>query len=379
MSDEHVDRAMVEALVERARTDPEAAAELERRMATSWPTRRANPRRPDAARLAEASKQAARARTRGRTRAVAPLYLTEEAGHQVLAGSTPHGMTVTVEDIDQVKALLEEPPTPGWMGAWLRIPNEIVHRARLERFRERTDGPRPDRVLVVVGDSWTQFPCIHTDLVEALHELDPGLALATDCGAGRWAEELSEPERLAEVGALVAEARPDAIILSLGGNDMVGGGQLQDTIRRHPTGTRPEDHLGVAARVRLGQVRARIADVVDTLRRIHPGVRIVLHGYDLPFSHQPSASTLFKGPWIHGPLREQGIDSLLTQTEVVQAHVDRFHRMVAQLVRPLDGVDIVDLRGVAPTANDWRDDLHLGRPALVRAARRILDAVYGAT
>ena len=220
-------------------------------------------------------------------------------------------------------------------------------------------GPR----IVAEGDSWFEFPCA-TDLLEWLGRKYAILSLARAGDA--WfdvnQDELGTYDDGSPKGLLatIAVEKPDIVMLSVGGNDIMGS--IENYVFHYEEG-RPRDRYirpnfdELLDYVAL-QYRTRTSQIVAT------GAQVLLHGYDYP-DPRPGAEG---GQWIGGPLENAcRIGDRTLWRQIVNAMIERFcDRLQAiadasngkvQFVRQLGTIGSADhMHG--PNQTLWNDELH---------------------
>lgn len=216
--------------------------------------------------------------------------------------------------------------------------------------------------VVAEGDSWFQYPFLIDDVVD--HLFQPW-AIYCVSGAG---DLLSDMARQDEVTAAVIAEQPDVLILSGGGNDLLGDGKLVNYLKPHAAGMAPADY-----------VTGKFDDMVATNATIYGELvskaltagarRIVCHSYDYVIPHS--------GRWLGRPMLKLGITDKLTQRAIIRILIDRFHSTLTAMAAGFGGkVAIADCRG-AVADNEWYDELHPTSAGFAKVARIFRAAAEG--
>jgi len=203
------------------------------------------------------------------------------------------------------------------------------------------DGPR----LVSEGDSWFQYPFLLDDVID---QLDEHYAIRSLGAAGDLISDIVAQDELISTVAL---ERPDGVLISGGGNDLLGKGRLAKALRKFEPGLSPEDYLTDNFYQKLSEVIGGYQSVLFRLTRSFPRIPVFVHGYD---HARPS-----RGPWLGRPMEKLEIFDQGLQQALVALMVDKFYDALQQmLLQPsLAGqVRLVDCRGLV--ASDWHDELH---------------------
>jgi hypothetical protein len=251
-----------------------------------------------------------------------------------------------------------------------------MHQAKLARLQSSkalmltTGAPAATKPLVMLahGDSWFDYPLAgnvwspfqNTDVVaqlESMGKINP-LILNMSHYGDATTDEMSLPKQERLIQALrdpanwAADGKPDAILFSGGGNDIVGeqfcifldyaaaGGDGLDADR--------------FAKV-LGMVEASYLDLFAFRDRYASGVPIFGHCYDFPIPNGVPAGCV--GPWLKPSLDYCGFN--VTQgTAIVRNALLGFRTMLAALANvPGNKFQLVDTQGTLVAA-DWANELH---------------------
>lgn len=243
-------------------------------------------------------------------------------------------------------------------------------RTFVEQIRRHPDAPR----LVSEGDSWFSYP-FHRN---AIDHLDAALSrtgrfslLRLERNRDELLEILSGKQKL-RLRKTLARYRIDALLVSGGGNDLLGP-DLRALLKTR-TGSR-----GGPALIHKGRLERRIRQMRDAYRDLlalrddhSPDCRVYAHGYDYPPpSGRPTRQFGFvlAGPWIRPTFEDHAITDLGEQQDLLRLLVDAFNDMLAGLAASRRLFVHVDLRGtLAP--DQWKDEVHPSRAGFGLVADR---------
>jgi lysophospholipase L1-like esterase len=268
---------------------------------------------------------------------------------------------------------------------------EAAIRARRAATRGKRAGTAG--LMVAEGDSWFDYP-FH-DVLSAL-ERRFGFEIESVAHHGDSAETIAyDAAQLAGVARLferlAREGRgPRAILLSAGGNDVVGS-EFRVLLNHRDSGLPPLSDAVVRGVVdeRVRFALASVLGAVTGLSRHYFGAAlpIVLHGYDYPVPDGRGylgGFWLLPGPWMEPGFRQKGYRDLAERAAIARALIDRFNGVLAALPgeRGLAHVRFADLRGALPGALEggryrrwWENELHPTARGFVRVAARIAAAI----
>lgn len=242
--------------------------------------------------------------------------------------------------------------------------NAIARWRRQRRYRHRAKSK--DVRIVSEGDSWFQFPFLLDDVIDQLWN---SFAIFSVGAAG---DLLTDMIRQNEVASAVVAEQPQIILLSAGGNDLLGGGRLVEHIEPFQP-TRPVgDYVGerfLAFRdTKIRQFRSVIVGALNAGSASH----VVTHSYGYAI---PNA-----GRWLGDPLNGFGITDPEAQRALVRLLVDSFHEGLEALQADpaLHGrITVVDARDAVPD-NGWWDELHPNNSGFREVAKRFRQAIDAA-
>jgi hypothetical protein len=229
-------------------------------------------------------------------------------------------------------------------------------------------------VILAEGDSWFSHPLVKTPI----HVLqDNGHNVVNLAKAGDTLEDMLARRQYAP---FLRAGGVSHFLFSGGGNDVLGElrGLLNQISFSH---TDPNNPAHVAFYVKpdfkavLTLLRARYVRLIDDVRSISPGTRLMLNGYAY-------ARAVAHGAFIGDDFEFLGFD-LTHQPEhvqlawaIIRSMVDRFNVMLENLATNTSSVSFYDLRSVVSQTDDrdWFDaELHPSRRAAKRIAQVFAD------
>ncbi|MEO0429343.1 MAG: SGNH/GDSL hydrolase family protein [Pseudomonadota bacterium] len=222
--------------------------------------------------------------------------------------------------------------------------NRIARWRRARAYRAKLDdwtGPK----LVSEGDSWFQYPLLLEDVID---QLGDRYAIRSLGAAGDLISDMDEQDELI---ATIAAESPDGVLLSGGGNDLLGEGRLVRALEPFDPDLEIEDYVTEDFERTLIEVIALYRSMLQRVATSFPGLPVFVHGYD---HTRPS-----RGRWLGKPMERLGITDPHLQRALVAHLVDRFYDELDRLAAEpgLSGIlEVVDCRGVVQ--EDWHDELH---------------------
>ena len=240
--------------------------------------------------------------------------------------------------------------------------NGIARWRRQQRYRRKIDGWRGLRI-VSEGDSWFQFPFLLEDVIDQL--FDEYAIFSLDAAGDLLSDIVAQNELL---GAVIAE-KPHFVLLSGGGNDLLGSGRLTRHIEPFEPGRPAEAYLAMAFEQFLKSVIDDYRRLLTQLSSSAPDLRVLVHSYDFAIPNN--------GRWLGKPLAQAGIRDRALQKAIVAAILERLHAALLALAAEMGGaprVEVVDCRGQVGDQS-WWDELHPDDAGFAAVADRFRAAI----
>ncbi|MEZ4331835.1 MAG: SGNH/GDSL hydrolase family protein [Myxococcota bacterium] len=267
---------------------------------------------------------------------------------------------------------------------------EAVARAPSPEARRAAGPPHARGVLVAEGDSWFDYPLY--DVLVSLED-DHDFAIESVAHRGDRVESMAYAD--GQLDALCRRIEkvvrggeiPRAILLSGGGNDLVGRPfeLLLDHARSPIAGLNESVVRGVIderiflAYVHMISAITRLGDALTGHR-----IPIVTHGYAYAVPDGRGflgGWWVLPGPWLKPGFDAKGFHDVRQNARVVRTLIDRFHAMLERVaaLRGFGHVRYVDLRDTLSSDATWRrswaDELHPSRSGFARVAKKIAEAI----
>jgi N-acetylmuramoyl-L-alanine amidase len=226
-------------------------------------------------------------------------------------------------------------------------------------------GPR----IVAEGDSWFEYP-YNDDIVMVLGEKYAIMSLA------KAGDAFGDVVKKNELFPAVASERPDIVLLSLGGNDVMGS--IETYIHQFELNRPAAKYILPNFEGMLSLIENQFRAIIGSL--LSMDTQVILHGYDYPDAREPATQG---AQWIGPPLKNmRNIDGVAMWREIANIMLDRFNHMLAGVSNsPAYGgrVHYVSLLGtignanynVGPASSDWNDEIHGSAKGFKRLAAKL--------
>lgn len=237
----------------------------------------------------------------------------------------------------------------GFMDITINILNFLDNKRRLRIFK----GARtimPDKpVIVAEGDSWFLYPFLVKDTIDYVMEKFPVRSIAA---AGDTLDNYMNSQQLIKEVAII---RPEYVMISGGGNDIIGPGIVNILRTDVDPGRNPEEYLNDHYK----DLRKKLLVLYEyffTELKLHRTVkRVFVHGYD--YVRADHKQEIIKNGWVNKYMIEYGIKNTNDRERLIKYLVDNFNNDLEELAKKHDNAIYVNMRGLI-NHDEWFDEIH---------------------
>lgn len=227
--------------------------------------------------------------------------------------------------------------------------------------------------IIAEGDSWFAYP-LYLDVIDHLRRM--GYAVEKFSKAGDTLENMvygtgfninsntavnHGPVSLGETLASVRMNRPRFVLLSAGGNDIVGK-EFEQYLNHKNSGLVLFKEDVFVSHVN-GYMKAAIRHFLEKVWEENPDTDILMDGYDYARPNGKRYEILsigVAGPWLlPGFGRKNILDRKQEQEPIIKKLVDHFNSMLADLDQEFERFHYIDLRNLFPKESEWDNEIHL--------------------
>lgn len=249
------------------------------------------------------------------------------------------------------------------------------------------------KFIYAEGDSWFQFPCFITDIIDWLNK-KRGYILYSEASGGDWLTNIIyEGQYIPSLSVY----RPQFFLISGGGNDLVGNNRLAMMVQKdynYPKYSSLSDlsntilsndqkELIIKAQPHITKefyafiwiMKAQYTLLFSNLYSsdsTHKNVISITQGYDyaipnngigfsVRYPFQPIMNYFINnGQWLFRPLMIRGIYESELQRALMMTFIFEFNEMFISIAQDerFKNVYHIDCRGLATKKSDWYDELH---------------------
>ena len=264
-------------------------------------------------------------------------------------------------------------------------------------------------VLILEGDSWFDLPMFHADISDMLERIEnedkQKYAIISIADRGDTLENMAFNRQLPEMASQFRRLReydkgPAAILLSTGGNDVMGPALASLVNHRHSSLGKKSlwnDDIVNAAFHRFQTYMVEYVVAISLLcERYFPAngaasanthcgrIPIIVHGYDYPVPSGKGFKFLWlfklKGPWLK-PIFDTKMHGRAESDDIIEYLVDQYNDRLKSAVEVLqDGyrtkqmanpVCYLNLRNTVKDTQ-WADELHPNRAGMRAIAQQFI-------
>ena len=223
-------------------------------------------------------------------------------------------------------------------------------------------------IVISEGDSWWAYP-VYANIIDQLDEMSGHrMSLLRLESSGDELIGILDAGGLASLTKLMKHHTPDVLLMSAGGNDIVGPELLTFLTDR----TEPFNAQAALATAALDQrfaaMKAAYEHLIAARDEVAPRCLIVTHGYAhaIPSGKKATFIGVSAGPWLKPFLVARKYVDPIEQRAVVDALMRRFNDMLDGFAGPR--FVKVDFSGVI-SDDEWSNEIHPTRHGFEDAAR----------
>ena len=237
----------------------------------------------------------------------------------------------------------------------IKFLNRTFNAYRKRRFKKRV---KDDSLSVVLaeGDSWFLLP--NPFIKDTISYISEKFNVRSLADAG---DELTDYYNNGQLLAEVAKLKPKIILLSGGGNDVIGP-PIEALLHKNSTSKLVGKHYIKTNTfdLKLKELQASyeyfIENILNIMSREPFKVKILIHGYDYIRSN-PDHKTIQKG-WANKYMINAGVIKPSDRKEIISYLIDAFNQMLSTIAQKYDGhVLYINNRGQLAD-HQWSDEIH---------------------
>lgn len=254
--------------------------------------------------------------------------------------------------------------TPMAFGQVLDLANRLTRISRHAHFfGQLHNQPGNKPVVVSKGDSWFQFPVALKDIIDILMGKKEYLIFSLD-KAGDTVQNMASGDDYYEA---LDEYESKTLILSAGGNDALGNGELEKHLKEFESNLKAKDYLLPSFDALLDKALGDYATILGKAQE--KDAKTICHGYAYNGLTQ-------RGKWLSEPMERRQINDHDLRKAIVEEMVDRFNTKLSDLILSKfpDTAIYVNVKNLVP-ADLWFDEIHPNHKGFVPIANALDNAI----
>ena len=248
------------------------------------------------------------------------------------------------------------------------IGNFLDNSLRWRKFKKARKIMPAAPIIVAEGDSWFLYPILVKDTLDYVAEAFPLRSLAA-AGA-----ELQEYKSSGQLLTEIDKLNPSYVLISGGGNDVVGPEVQFLLLDDVGEGKNPEDYLNAA---KYAAKRKSLMELYnfffEEIKQKASVKHTFVHGYANVKSAFDDIKIIEKG-WVNRYMLNKGMQSTDDRQKLILYLVDNFNDDLSKLVKQHDHITYLDMR---PLVNDdeWYDEIHPNNAGFKKVGQKFIDAI----
>ena len=280
-----------------------------------------------------------------------------------------HHNGLVVETPGKPNRTNEEQAERGFWDIKMNIGNLLDDKRRKRNFlkarRKLPDKP----VILAEGDSWFLYPFLVKDTIDYLMEKFPVRSIAA---AG---DELAGYIKTGQLLREAAEIRPEYVLISGGGNDIIGP-EIVDILEKDVgEGKNPEDYLNANYHTKRENIKEQYAYFFSQLKNHSSIKHIFVHGYDFVRTDHPD--DVIKKGWANKYMIQYGLKNPDDRERLLKYLVNNFNEDLAELTETHNNATYLDMRNLVKK-DEWYDEIHPNDVGFEKVGKKFIMAIEAA-
>ncbi len=221
-------------------------------------------------------------------------------------------------------------------------------------------------VVVAEGDSWFLFPFLVKDTLDYVMERYPLRSIAA---AG---DELQNYRKSGQLIKEIKKERPKYVLISGGGNDIIGPSIVDILLDGKEPGLSPELYLNSTYQTKMDSLSADYNYFFNRIHEFDFVEQVFVHGYDYVLANH-EAKTIKNG-WVNKYLLEKGITRLEDRTHVIRYLIDGFNALLQEVTQKHRNATYLDMRTLV-NHDEWYDEIHPNDQGFAKVGAKFIEAI----
>ncbi len=261
---------------------------------------------------------------------------------------------------------LKEVKTKDVSGLLIKLGNHLDDKRRYRRFKKSKRLFPELPVIVAEGDSWFLFPFLVKDTLDYVMEKYPLRSIAA---AGDEIQNYRESRQLLKE---IEKERPKYVLISGGGNDIIGPEIVNILKSGMPSGLQPSEYLNSTYTQKTKDIEGTYNYFFNRIHEFDFVEQVFVHGYD--YVRADHHHKTIKNGWVNKYLIEKGIITIEDRSNVIQYLIDRFNQLLKEITDKHKNATYIDMRTLVKK-NEWYDEIHPNDKGFAKIGQKFLEAI----
>ncbi|WP_282087126.1 caspase family protein [Aquimarina algiphila] len=251
-------------------------------------------------------------------------------------------------------------------GFTIDIANYLDDKRRYRKFKKSKRLLPELPVIVAEGDSWFLFPFLVKDTLDYVMEKYPLRSIAA---AG---DELQNYRTSRQLLKEIEKERPKYVLISGGGNDIIGPEIVNILKKGMPSGLTPSAYLNDFYDTKTKDIEATYNYFFNRIHEFDFVEQVFVHGYDYVRADH-NVKTIKKG-WVNKYLIQKGITLQEDRTNVIRYLIDKFNDLLKEVTHKHKNATYIDMRHLVKK-DEWYDEIHPNDVGFAKVGRKFIEAI----
>ncbi len=260
----------------------------------------------------------------------------------------------------------QEVNTKNIMGIKKNIGNFLDDALRLRKFQKfRKKNPHLP-ILIGEGDSWFLYPFLVKDTLDYVMEKYPLRSLAA---AG---DELQNYKKDGQLLKEIGRLKPKYVLLSGGGNDIIGPAIVDILKNGMPGGLTPKEYLNDNFEKKMKNLDSLYHYFFNEIAKFGFVKQVFVHGYDYVLPEHEEK--IIKNGWVNRYLMEKGVKAVSDRKLVINYLIDTFNDLLKAVSQQHKIATYLDMRTLV-SQNEWFDEIHPNDVGFAKVGLKFVEAI----
>ncbi|KZS42506.1 hypothetical protein AWE51_03425 [Aquimarina aggregata] len=248
----------------------------------------------------------------------------------------------------------------------LKLGNYLDDKRRYRRYKKSKKLFPKQPIIVAEGDSWFLFPFLVKDTLDYVMEKYPLRSIAA---AG---DEIQNYRHSGQLLKEIQKERPKYVLISGGGNDIIGPAIVAILKNKMPSGLDPSSYLNEFYKKKTQDIEETYNYFFNRIHEFDYVKQVFVHGYD--YVRTDHSQKTIKNGWVNRYLIEKGVTKIKDRTNIINYLIDEFNALLERVTKKHKNATYLDMRTLVKK-DEWYDEIHPNDDGFKKVGDRFLEAI----